>query len=314
MPPAIVRNFIDQAYPPKARFSTSDIPDLTGEVAIVTGANTGVGKVTAKELLSHNAKVYFAARDKTRAEQAIEELKEETGKEGIFLQLDLSDLHSVKRAVEEFQKQETQLHILFNNAGVMEPPIEQLTKQGYDLQFGTNVLGHFYLTKLLLPSLLAAKALNGKAGRVIHTSSLSATFANTLEFNTFIDGPARRKLGKRPLYNQSKLGNVVISNEFARRYGEQGLISAAVNPGNLKSDLQRHVGRVPKAIMTFLFLHPIEFGALTQLWAGTTEEGSNMNGKYLIPWARHGPPPPASLNEELGKELWDWLEKQVESV
>ncbi|KAF5342509.1 hypothetical protein D9611_001525 [Ephemerocybe angulata] len=311
---SFIRNIIDQSYPPKPKFSVDDIPDLTGLVVIVTGANTGVGKETAKALLNHNAKVYFAARDKTRAEQAIKDLKEETGKEGIFLQLDLSDLPSVKRAAEEFLKQETQLHILFNNAGVMTPPVDQLTKQGYDLQFGTNVLGHWYFTKLLLPALLAAsKATNGKWGRVIHTSSSASLFANTLKFETFKDHPSRTKAGTEWLYAQSKLGNVIIANEFARRYGDEGLVSCSLNPGNLQSDLQRHLGPIRKRLVS-LILYPTPYGALTQLWAGTSEEGANMNGKYLIPWARYGTPNPVAQDEKLGRDLWTWLEEQVESI
>ncbi|KAF6743904.1 hypothetical protein DFP72DRAFT_931068, partial [Ephemerocybe angulata] len=264
-------------------------------------------------LLNHNAKVYFAARDKTRGEQAIKDLKEETGKEGIFLQLDLSDLPSVKRAAEEFLKQEPQLHVLFNNAGVMAPPVDQLTKQGYDLQFGTNVLGHWYFTKLLVPALLAAsKTINGKTGRVIHTSSSGSLLASTLKFETFKDHPSRTKAGTEYLYTQSKLGNVIIANEFARRYGDEGLVSCSVNPGNLQSDLQRHLGPITKKLVS-LVLYPTPYGALTQLWAGTSEEGINMNEKYLIPWARYGTANPVAQDEKLGRDLWTWLEEQVES-
>ncbi|KAF6757289.1 hypothetical protein DFP72DRAFT_1113173 [Ephemerocybe angulata] len=311
---SFVRNAIDQSFPPKARFSVEDIPDLTGQIAIVTGANSGVGKETAKALLNHNAKVYVAARDKKRAEQAIKELQEMTGKESTFLQLDLSDLQSVKRAAEEFRRQETQLHMLFNNAGVMAPPVGQLTKQGYDLQFGTNVLGHWYFTKLLLPTLLStARATNGKSGRVIHTASGAADLASGLKLEILQDHPKRKKFSTEKLYEQSKLGNIIISNEFARRYGKEGLVSCSLNPGNLQSELQRHLGPVTKAVVS-LILHPTAQGALTQLWAGTTEEGVNMNGKYLIPWARYGSPNPVAQDENLGKELWAWLEEQVKAV
>ncbi|KAF5309691.1 hypothetical protein D9611_014710 [Ephemerocybe angulata] len=299
-----IGSMIEQGFPPKSKFSVDDIPDLTGQVVIVT----------AKALLSHNAKVYFAARDKTRAEQAIKDLKQETGKEGIFLQLDLSDLPSVKRAAEEFLREEPQLHVLFNNAGVMAPPVDQLTKQGYDLQFGTNVLGHWYFTKLLLPALLAAsKATNGKTGRVIHTSSSGSHLANTLKFETFKDHPSRTTAGTQHLYAQSKLGNVIIANEFARRYGNEGLVSCSLNPGNLQSDLQRHMGPITKMLVG-LMLHPTPYGALTQLWAGTSEEGVNMNKKYLIPWARYGTPNPVAQDEKLGRDLWTWLEEQVEYI
>ncbi|EAU85783.2 hypothetical protein CC1G_15043 [Coprinopsis cinerea okayama7 len=132
---------ITEAFPPKPTWGVDDIPDLTGKVVIVTGATAGIGQETAKALLAHNAKVYVAARSETKAEETIRVLKELTGKEALFLKLDLGDLKSVKQAAEEFQRKETELHILFNNAGVGATPIEMTTVQGYDMQFGTNVLG-----------------------------------------------------------------------------------------------------------------------------------------------------------------------------
>ncbi|KIO23027.1 hypothetical protein M407DRAFT_215532, partial [Tulasnella calospora MUT 4182] len=138
-----IRRFLDQAYPPKSKFDPSrDMPDLTGKVIIVTGGNTGIGKHTIRALLNKNAKVYMASRSKERAEKAIADLKQETGKDAIFLELDLASLDKVTKAAKEFMSKEPALHILFNSGGVMVPPIEQVTEDGYDLQFGTNVLGH----------------------------------------------------------------------------------------------------------------------------------------------------------------------------
>ncbi|KAF6762246.1 hypothetical protein DFP72DRAFT_1041624 [Ephemerocybe angulata] len=308
-------SFINESYPPESKFTAEDIPYLGGKIAIVTGANSGVGRETAKALLNRDAKVYFAARNKEKVETAILELKEETGREGIFLPLDLADLHSVKRAAQEYQSKETELHMLFNNGGAWTPPIEEVTAQGYDLQFGTNVLGHFYLTKLLLPTLLetARSSPDGKA-RVINTSSLMSRFASAPDFNTFKDSAERRAMGTSDLYNQSKLGNIIISNEFARRYGDQGLVSVAVNPGNLGSGSKAHKSYIKEALVALILSNPFSLGALTQLWAGTTEEGASMNGKYLIPWARYGEPTPIALDETLGKDLWVWLEEQVASI
>ncbi|KAF8347103.1 hypothetical protein F5887DRAFT_1060859 [Amanita rubescens] len=108
-------HFFTQYFPPAPLFAVDDIPDLSGKVMIVTGANTGIGKETAKALLSHNAKVYFACRNETKAREAISELREATGKEGIFLPLDLADLRSVKAGAESFMSQEKELHVLFNS-------------------------------------------------------------------------------------------------------------------------------------------------------------------------------------------------------
>jgi len=304
---------IKQISPPKSKFNVEDIPDLSGKIIIVTGANTGVGFETAKALLAHNAKVYIAARSQEKGQAAIERLQKVTGKKGIFLKLDLADLKAVKSAAEDFLSKENELHVLFNNGGVMAPPIHQLTADGYDLQFGTNVLGHFYFTKLLLPTLITtAQSSPGVGGRVVNTSSVGHLFEN-LHFNTFKDGPARKKMGTQHLYCQSKFGNVVFATELARRYGNQGIVSTSVHPGSLRSELIRHVGRIQKALMN-LFLSDVSYGALTQLWAGTSPEGKDLGGKYLIPWARIGSPRKDSQDPATGKELWTWLEEQVKDV
>ncbi|KAF7346451.1 NAD P-binding protein [Mycena sanguinolenta] len=303
---------LSQIFPPKSKFSVNDIPDLTGQVIIVTGGNSGVGKETVKALLQHNAKVYIAARSEQKVKDAIQDLSSQTGKQAELLLVDLADLHSIKRAAEAFTQKETQLHVLFNNGGVMVPPINQLTAQGFDLQFGTNVLGHFYLTKLLLPTLLATAA-PGKPARVINTSSLSHAGVSGVDFNTLKDCPARTEAGSGYLYGQSKLGNVLFSNELSRRYADQGIVSVSLNPGELKTELWRHVPSVVRAVKNAT-LYPASQGALTQLWAGTTDEGKTLGGKYLIPWARVGEPNPAALDPELGKKVWTWLEEQVADI
>ncbi|KAH8814642.1 hypothetical protein DL96DRAFT_419356 [Flagelloscypha sp. PMI_526] len=110
-------SLISEAFPPSSKFKVEEIPDLSGKIALVTGGNTGIGYCTAKALLEHNAKVYLAARSEVKAMAAIEKLKSETGgKEAIFLQLDLGDLVGIKRSAQEFTRNESQLHILVNNA------------------------------------------------------------------------------------------------------------------------------------------------------------------------------------------------------
>ncbi|KAG8898569.1 hypothetical protein FRB99_007346 [Tulasnella sp. 403] len=267
-----ITRLIDQGFPPASAFDVDrDIPDLGGKVVIVTGGNTGIGKETVKALLKKNAKVYLAARSKARAEGAISELKTETGKEAIFLELDLADLGKVSRAAEEFQRKEKELHILFNSAyvhhitckpidlmesdllfsGVMIPPIDQLTADGYDLQFGTNVLGPAHFTLSLLPILLStAKSSPPGTVRVVNTSSFVVyRQVASVRFDTLRDGPERKELGTKKLYDQSKYGVLAFSNELARRYGSKGIHSNAVNPGNLRTDLQRHIPAAARVIV-----------------------------------------------------------------
>ncbi|PFH54116.1 hypothetical protein AMATHDRAFT_73111 [Amanita thiersii Skay4041] len=306
----ILLSLVQQCLPPQSCFSADDIGDLTGKVVIVTGANTGVGKETVRVLLLHNAKVYLAARNAEKAERAILDLKQQTGNEAHFLKCDLADLNSIKTAVKEFTSKENELHILFNNAGVMSPPIDELTAQGYDLEFGTNVLGHFYLTKLLLPTLIST----AKTTKVrVVTSSSVIHYIGSLDFDTFRDSPARRRTKFPFLYAQSKFGNLVYATELARRYGDQGIISIAVNPGNIRTDLVRNLPGFLQFI-GFYACYPVSMGALTQLYAATSKEAEHLNGKFLVPWARVADPKPAALDPQLGRDLWEWCEEQVKNI
>lgn len=300
-----------QAFPPKSKFSTDQIPDLSGQVIIVTGGNVGIGKETIKALLQHNAKVYMASRSKDKADTAIQELKAQTdGKEAIFLELDLGNLASVRKAAEEYMSKETELHVLVNNAGVMWPPVDHLTSDGYDLQFGTNVLGHFFFTKLLIPALVAgAGASQDQHSRIVNVSS-SASYLETLHWNTFKDSAERKKMSPNALYCQSKFGNVVVAREFAKRYADKGIVSTSLNPGNIETDLLRYVSPLKRRLLNLL-LYPASQGALTQLWAGTMPETLDYNGKFLIPWARVGRCRKEAYDDQIGERLWNWLEEQV---
>ncbi|KAK0244718.1 hypothetical protein EDD85DRAFT_809353 [Armillaria nabsnona] len=310
----VVQSFVSQTWPPKPKFSVDDIPDLSGKVVIVTGGNTGVGFETAKAILPRNAKVYIACRSEAKAKAAIEKLREATGKDALYLPLDLASFKSIQAAASDFSSKERELHILFNNAGVMEPDISELTVEGYDLTIGVNVLGHFYFTKLLLPALLAvAQNSDGTIkARVVNTASVATELNSKLDYEAFKDGPVRRKLGTEPMYYQSKFANLVFSTEFSRRYGEE-IVTSCVNPGNLATELQRTLRGVKRFVINRI-LYPASYGALTQLYAGTAVEGATFNGKYFVPWARVWKPSPASQDVETGKRLWDWLEEQVKEA
>ncbi|KAJ7116048.1 hypothetical protein C8R44DRAFT_675607 [Mycena epipterygia] len=305
---------LTQSFPPKTKFTADDVPNLAGKICIVTGGNSGVGKETIRVLLEHNAKVYMASRSQSKAEAAIKELKDKTGKDALFLKLDLGDLKTIKVSAAQFLSKEPELHILFNNGGVMMPPLEDRTADGYDLQFGTNVLGPFYFTKLLLPALLAgAKSSPDGKARVVNTCS-GMHQMNRLDFKVILDDKKRKKAGAQALYALSKFGFVTYSAELARRYDAQGLVAISLHPGVIKTDLHRHMTGPLGAVVSFLeqtVLHDVSYGALTQLYAGTTVQGAQLNGKYLIPWARLGKPHPASQEPKLGTELWEWLEEQV---
>ncbi|KIK97831.1 hypothetical protein PAXRUDRAFT_9936, partial [Paxillus rubicundulus Ve08.2h10] len=261
-------------------------------------------------LLAKNAKVWIACRDVSKGEAALKELKERTGRDAHLLKLNLSNLKSIKNSAEDFLRQESQLHILFNNAGVMNSPVEMITDDGYDLQFGTNVLGHFYLTKLLLPILIStAKSSPEGTVRVVNTAS-NGHLLGGLEFDTFKDGPKRRADETNRLYGQSKTGNIIFSAELHRRYRDQGIISISLNPGGIRTELGRHLSSFVQRL-SHMMLWDISYGPLTQLYAGTSPEAAKIGGQYLIPWARVGTPRADTQDPQLGKELWTWLEEQV---
>ncbi|CAE7204582.1 unnamed protein product [Rhizoctonia solani] len=238
----IVYSLFIETFPGTPRWSVDDLPDLSGQVVIVTGGNSGIGLELCKVLLNKGAKVYMTSRDRVKAEKAIEDLKKETfGKTPTFIELDLADLRSVRRAVEEYKSMEQELHVLYNNAGVMMSPPELKTANGYDLQFGTNVLGPYLFTTLLLPTLIhtaRTSPLAGGTARVVNASSGvhwaaprgGVNYASLTPNHKEAD-EIRHKMGTTSLYAQSKWAVVAFSNELARRYGSQGIMSVALHPG-----------------------------------------------------------------------------------
>ncbi|KAL1754589.1 hypothetical protein FB107DRAFT_215342 [Schizophyllum commune] len=306
-----------ETFPPAPGWGVDDIPDLTGKVMAVTGANTGIGKETAKALLSNNATVYMFCRSQARAEAAIADLKAQTGREARFVECDLGDLRSVKRAAEDFLSKESQLHVLFNNGGVMLTPVEKLTAQGYDMQFGTNVLGHFYLAKLLLPTMQSTAAASGTPPRVIVTSSLMHWFADKIDYDLLVgENEKKRKCaGTTYLYSLSKFGNVLYAKELARRFGNKGIVCISLHPGQLKTELMRETSAFMQATRNIIFpVYEADMGALTQLRAGTDPAAAEWNGKYMTCWARPYPNSPYADNEAEAKRLWEWLKDQVKDI
>ncbi|KAI0655898.1 NAD-P-binding protein [Cubamyces menziesii] len=308
-----VYHLLRSIWPGKPKWFADHLPDLSSKVILVTGGNTGIGREIIKRLLMKNAKVYMAARSQQKAERAIQELREETGKEALFLHLDLGDLNSVKKAAEEFKQRESQLDVLYLCAGVMIPPREQLTAQGYDATFGTNVIGHYLLLRLLYP-MLSASGTPSDPSRLVWLGSVGHYGPRRLAYETYVDGPARKKIDLFDMYGQSKLANVMLSIYFANKEAQEGkIISIATDPGNIKSDIFR--GDVPwyMRIWEALVLYPVEYGALTPLYAGGAPEAAAYNGKYMEPWARIGKPSPVALNVQEQERLRDWLDEQVKT-
>jgi len=288
---------------------STDLPDQTGRVHLVTGGNSGIGFEAAKCLLRANAIVYIAARSADKARKEIADLKGETGREAHFLQLDLASLASVRRAASVFLSKESELHVLYNNAGVMFTDFKLLTEDGYDLQWGTNVLGHFYFTQLLLPALKRATG----GSRVVNLTSWAQHMTGELRFETCKPGPARDAIagGKYELYASSKLGNAVFAKEFDRRYRGDNIVSTLVDPGTIKTDLFKH-SKVWE-LLTRPIMFDRSYGALNMLYAGTSEEAKDHGGKYIAPWATIRSPNPQVNDAALGLRFWEWCETEIKN-
>jgi NAD(P)-dependent dehydrogenase (short-subunit alcohol dehydrogenase family) len=290
-----------------AHWTFDDIPDQTGRIAIVTGANTGIGLETARMLAQKGARVVLACRNPEKGEAAALRIAAErpTGS-AAFAPLDLSDLDSVGAFASSFAATHPRLDLLVNNAGVMVPPLGR-TKQGFELQFGTNHLGHFALAARLLPLLeRAAEA------RVVVVSSSAQNFGR-IEFDDL--NWERRPYSAWSAYAQSKLANMMFALELRRRLERAGseLRVTAAHPGWTATDLQRTSGVV--RLLNPLFAMKPHDGALPTLRAAT--DPSAESGSYWGPsrfGEMNGPPDRARISERakdetVAKRLWDDSEK-----
>ena len=251
-------------------WTASDIPEQTGRVAVVTGANSGLGVITARELARAGAKVVIACRDTAKGETAAAEIRAQVpGADLDVRALDLADLASVRGFVARLVGERDQVDLLINNAGVMAPP-RRTTVDGFESQFGTNHLGHFALTGLMLPSLLAAPA-----PRVVTLSS----GAHRIGKMNFDDLQGERSYNNWRAYGQSKLANLLFCFELDRRARAAGtkLISLAAHPGYAATNLQfaGPAAFYEKAIMTVtnrVLAQSAEMGALPTLYAATVPD------------------------------------------
>jgi len=304
-----------ESYPPRPQWSPDNIGDLSGKVVLITGANSGLGYESAKVLAAHGAKVYVAARSTVKGMVAVENINKELAQtdapgHAAFLHMDLMDLQSVKDAAELFLSEEDRLDILMNSAGVMLVPKETEAASAVDVQFHTNVLGHVALTRYLLPTLIStAKAADEGTVRVVNVASMAhfAAPPGGIRFDNLSGGFSFQR------YGQSKLANIVFSNELARRLSGTGVLSVAIHPGNIETDLWRYSRRSIFSLNTVVAKEPVQRGALTQLYAATAPEIES--GAYYVPWARKANPVrKEAYDPVLGKRLWDWCSAQMTSA
>ncbi|KAF9235427.1 hypothetical protein BU15DRAFT_78012 [Melanogaster broomeanus] len=295
-------------FPGDVKYSTNDIPDMcaSGKVVLVTGGTAGIGKETARVLLTKNAKIWITARDKAKGEASLRELKSDTERDAHLLLMNLANLRASKQLPRNSSARKRSLTF-------------SLTMRKF---------------RVIIPRL---SDVTDDIARDVNTSS-NAHWFGALKFETCRDGPARRKQSELSLYGQSK-GNITFSAELQRRYEDQGIVSTSLNPGGIRTELQRRVGSwgVPSwyifarhvnftsSIISHTFF-PVELDTIwrnqpalyrdsarwrVSEWEGkprSSQADTDVISSIVIPWARVGKPRADAQDPLLGKELWTWLE------
>ena len=290
------------------KWTAAQIPDQRGGVAVVTGANSGLGLMTARELARAGARVVLAVRDAEKGASAAREITAAVPAAELEVgSLDLGSLASVRGFAQWFEREHEGLDLLINNAGVMAPP-RRVTADGFELQFGTNHLGHFALTGLLLGRM------EGREDARVVTVSSGAHRMGRINFD---DLQGERGYGRWRAYGQSKLANLLFAFELDRRLRDAGssIRSLAAHPGYAATNLQFAAPPMPDrlfmAVSNRLIAQSAEMGALPILYAATYP--SLEGGTYVGPggfFEQRGYPKPvgssaAARDEEVARKLWE---------
>ncbi|MEW2395854.1 oxidoreductase [Streptomyces sp. NPDC046862] len=298
-----------------AGWKAGDIPDQTGRTAVVTGSNSGIGYVAARELARRGARVVLACRNESRGAEAADRLAREVpGAEPEFIRLDLAELDSVRQFAATYGQRHDRLDLLINNAGVMALPYGR-TADGFETQFGVNHLGHFALTGLLLPMVLGTPD-----ARVVTVSSGMHAVSNI----DITDLNSERRYRRWIAYGRSKTANLLFTHELARRLAAVGsdVVAAAAHPGYASTNLQtagvKLEGRT--AAERFIrvgnryFAQSADAGALPTLYAATAPgvRPDSFTGPAVLGW--RGSPAtswraPWTLNDRAAERLWDESER-----
>lgn len=270
-------------------------------MALVTGANTGIGRVTARELALRGAQVFIACRSTERAQPVLDEIRASRGDAKVeALALDLGDFDSVRRCAQAFLARELPLHLLINNAGVAGA--KGLTASGFELAFGINHMGHFLLTQLLLARLRASAP-----ARIVTLASRAHYRAPGIAWQAL--RARTQAVTALPEYSVSKLANVLFSAELGRRLAGSGVATYALHPGVVASDIWRSVPW-PLSSLIKLTMIGTEEGAATTLHCATSPDVAGESGLYYDR-CRVKPPSRVAQDPALAAELWQRSEEWV---
>jgi retinol dehydrogenase-12 len=271
-----------------------------------------------------NATVYIAGRSREKGEKAIASIKElfpESKGNLEFLQADFSDLATIKPAADEFMSKESRLDTLTNNAGVMTPPNGSKDAHGHELQIGTNALGAYFFSESLLPVLQKTAASNPTGSvRVTFAASIAVLTAPSGGVTFTEDGSPTYHSENTTNYSQSKAASVLLAAEFARRHSKDGIVSLSWNPGNLDSELQRHMNPIAAKLLKWTLFYPPQYGAYTELYAACSPDiTESHNGAFVAPWGRiyeSRKDVSVALKSEAeggtggAQKFWEWCERE----
>jgi NAD(P)-dependent dehydrogenase (short-subunit alcohol dehydrogenase family) len=285
---------------------------LKGKIIVITGANTGLGKETARILANRGAYVILACRDERKAHDAIDDLVRGgvNKKNLVFMKLDLSDLQSVRQFCKEFKKKYSELHILINNAAVGFLQKREETKDGFEKQFGTNHVGHFLLTNLLIEELKA-----GAPSRVIMVSALLHLKGRIF----FEDINLRHNYSAIMGYCQSKLANILFAKEFNKRWEQKGIKAVSLHPGVINTELTRSYKDSFLKRFVFALFHPMIYyvcksewyGSQTTVYCAVCEHNQLPGGAYFADCKVSNKLSVEARNKEAAARLWKLTEDMV---
>jgi NAD(P)-dependent dehydrogenase (short-subunit alcohol dehydrogenase family) len=274
--------------------------DLNGRTFLVTGANSGIGKETARGLAGRGARVVLAGRSEEKTRAAMKEIADDTGNTELdFVALDLGDLASVRTAAETFLASGEPLHVLINNAGLAGS--RGMTKSGFELAFGTNHVGTFYFTELLRDHVVASGP-----GRIVNVASTGHYRAKGIDWDAVRQPTVTRTAFDE--YCVSKLANVLHAQELGRRLEGTGVTTYSLHPGTIASDVWREVPFGLRQAMK-LFMRSSAEGARTSLYCATSPDVAAQTGLYYD--NEREKRPSKVVTPELAAELWDRSEAWV---
>ncbi|KAH9449693.1 hypothetical protein Pst134EB_020510 [Puccinia striiformis f. sp. tritici] len=301
-------------------WTAKQIPDLKGRVAIVTGANGGIGYVTALELVRHGARTYLACRSETRAKEAIKKIKAIVpGSDPQFLKLDITSLNCAHSAAQEFLKLENRLDILVNNAGIAFTPY-QLSEDGIELQI-CNTTGHFAFTVPLLDLLEKTSKEPDAHVRVVVTSSEAHFWVWGTPTFSSLESTHQHSFCPIDRYGLSKLMNILFTNELQKKLSHTKIVCTSIHPGGVDTNIARGdwperypILKIFDWFKSYVLLTP-EQGAITLLYAATDPEvdAKDMRSAYLTPFGKVSKPAKNAQDPDgiLGTQVWNLCEALV---